>query len=207
MERSHSLAYCGGLLNLLGIFSPRGSESHPLRSQQFSLLSVIKMIKQAQKSFYKKIKKYRIKYVKKLLDPESKTLLDVGCQDLFLYHQIKNKYEVTLVDIEPSSELIKKEDIQKLSFEDKSFDIVLCQEVLEHVSNPVKAILELKRVAKKQLIITIPNEPYFTFFRFFSWEKEHLWTITPKLLKLYLGKPNFETNFFLKRYYIGVWRL
>ena len=160
-----------------------------------------------QKSIYSQIKKYRINFVKKLLDPGSKTVLDIGCQDLLLYELIKSQYQVTLADISPSTSLIKKEDIQNLSFSDQSFDTVLCQEVLEHVANPVKAISELTRVARKQLIISVPYEPFFTFWRFLIWEKEHLWAITPRLLKTYLGEPELEKKLFLKRYYLGIWKI
>ena len=102
--------------------------------------------------------------------------------------------------------MIKKEDVQNLSFPDKSFDIVLCQQVLEHVHDPVKAISELKRVAGKQLIISVPYEPFFTLCRFLNWEKEHLWAITPRVLKVYLGEPVYESKVFLKRYYVGAWK-
>jgi len=165
------------------------------------------MLRKIQKSIYILIKKYRNRFVSKQLNCKCKTILDIGCQDLFFYNLIKNKHEVTLADINPKSELIKKEDIQKLSFEDKSFDIVLCQEVLEHLPNPIKAIAELKRVSREKIIITVPNEPFFTMFRFFAWEREHLWAITPKVLEYYLGKPEYEKRFFLKRYYLGIWTI
>lgn len=132
-------------------------------------------------------------------------MLDIGCRDTSLYVLLKDKYEVTLADISPSSDLITKEDVQDLSFRDKSFDIVLCQQVLEHVADPVKAIAELKRVAKKQLIITVPYEPFFTALQFSFWEKEHLWAIRPSALKRHLGNPVYEKIFFLRRYYIGIW--
>ncbi len=45
-------------------------------------------------------------------------------------------------------------DLSNLPFEDGAFDIVLCSEVLEHVTNPIQAICELKRITKKALIIT-----------------------------------------------------
>lgn len=152
------------------------------------------------------IKIYRWKFINKLLDVNSKTLLDIGCREVFSYNKLKDKYEVTLADRYPKNKLIKKEDIQNLSFKDKSFDTVLCLEVLEHVPNPIKAIFELKRVTKKQLIISVPYEPFFTLFRFLIWEKEHLWAITPTILKLYLGRPIYEKKIFFKRYYMGVWK-
>lgn len=45
-------------------------------------------------------------------------------------------------------------DLSNLPFKDESFDIVLCSEVLEHVTRPVQAICELKRITKKALLIT-----------------------------------------------------
>lgn len=164
------------------------------------------MLKKIQKFVYRLIKKYRVEFMKKLLDSRGadRAMLDIGCQDLQLYHLIKDRYDITLGDIAPKNKLITKEDIQSLSFKDKSFDIVLCQEVLEHVPNPIKAIAELKRVAKNKLIITIPYEPFFTLFRLGVWEKEHLWAIAPEALKYYLGQPEYEKKVFFKRYYVGI---
>ncbi len=162
------------------------------------------MKKYLKQRLYKAIKKYRMARVSRLLDPAAQTVLDIGCQDLILYNRIKDRYRVTLADIEPKDPLMVKEDVQRLSFTNRSFDIVLCQEVLEHVPDPVKAIAELKRVAAKQLIITVPYEPFFSFYRL-SWEKEHLWAITPAVLRTHLGKPSLEAKLFLKRYYLGVW--
>lgn len=53
---------------------------------------------------------------------------------------------------------VKVADVHNLPFADNSFDLVLCSETLEHVSDYKKAISELSRVAKKYLIITVPNE-------------------------------------------------
>ena len=166
-------------------------------------MGIIRFIKN---KLYNLIKLYRFSLVEKLVTPDGKTLLDIGCQDISVYNSLKNRYSITLADFFPSNKLIKKEDVQNLSFKNKSFDIVLCQEVLEHVENPVKAIHELKRITKKQLIISVPNEPFFTLFRFMVWEKEHLWAIAPSLLKIYLGKPVYENKIFFHRYYVAIWR-
>jgi len=155
---------------------------------------------------YKVIKAYRMARVSKLLDPAARSLLDIGCQDLTLYRRIKDRYAVTLADIDPKDPVIVKGDVQRLSFKNKSFDIVVCQEVLEHVPDPVKAMVELKRVAAKQLVITVPYEPFFSLWRFLTWEKEHLWAVTPAALRVQLGKPAYETTLFLKRYYLGIWK-
>lgn len=49
-------------------------------------------------------------------------------------------------------------DAHDLKFPDKSFDVVALTEILEHVQDPVKVLKEAKRVAKKRIIITVPNE-------------------------------------------------
>lgn len=51
-------------------------------------------------------------------------------------------------------------DLSNLPFKDEAFDIVLCSEVLEHVTRPVQSICELKRIAKKGLIITTESICY-----------------------------------------------
>lgn len=43
--------------------------------------------------------------------------------------------------------------------EDKSVDMVLASEILEHLENPLDAVLEAVRIAKKYIIITVPSKP------------------------------------------------
>lgn len=50
-------------------------------------------------------------------------------------------------------------DIGKLPFEDDTFDLVLCIEVLEHVPFPELALAELSRVARRDLVCSVPREP------------------------------------------------
>lgn len=153
------------------------------------------------KFIYRLLRKKRYKHIKKFL--VGKTILEIGSTDNYLKKVVKKK-EILCADIIKKKGIIKQ-DAENLKFKDKSFDSVLCSQVLEHTKNPVGAINELKRVTKKRLIISIPYEPWFTFWRFMSWEKEHLWTIRPKTLKIYLGKPSYEELYFLKRYYLGIW--
>ncbi|MFZ4400946.1 MAG: methyltransferase domain-containing protein [Bacteroidales bacterium] len=54
---------------------------------------------------------------------------------------------------------IKIESLDDLSFTDEEFDLIYCYHVLEHVNDPEKVLLELKRVLSKDGIIFIgfPN--------------------------------------------------
>ena len=163
------------------------------------LLRLIKVL------IYNQLRKYRGRIVRPLITSEAESLLDIGCQELYFYEQLKEKLQITLADSEPRDQLIEKADIQNLPYGDNAFDIVLCQQVLEHVHNPVKAICEIRRVAAKRLVISVPYEPFFTIMRFCHWEKQHLWGITPAILKYYLGEPVFEKKIVCKRYYLAAW--
>jgi ubiquinone/menaquinone biosynthesis C-methylase UbiE len=46
-----------------------------------------------------------------------------------------------------------------LPFEDGSFDLVCAIEVLEHLERPRDALAEMTRVAKRVLLLSVPNEP------------------------------------------------
>lgn len=48
-------------------------------------------------------------------------------------------------------------DIHLLPFRSKSFPVVHASHILEHLERPLEALAELKRVAKKYVIIKVPN--------------------------------------------------
>jgi len=54
---------------------------------------------------------------------------------------------------------VKQESVYELQREDKSFECVMLLEVLEHLEDYQKALEELRRVAKKFMVIGTPNEP------------------------------------------------
>jgi 2-polyprenyl-3-methyl-5-hydroxy-6-metoxy-1,4-benzoquinol methylase len=63
--------------------------------------------------------------------------------------------------------ILKKGDIYHLPYKADSFDLVICLEVLEHLDNPIKALEELLRVTRKHILLSVPNEPFFTIQRIF----------------------------------------
>ena len=46
-------------------------------------------------------------------------------------------------------------------FQDNRFDLVLCTEVLEHVSQPEVLLAEVHRLTRKYVLLSVPDEPYF----------------------------------------------
>jgi 2-polyprenyl-3-methyl-5-hydroxy-6-metoxy-1,4-benzoquinol methylase len=52
-------------------------------------------------------------------------------------------------------------DVFHVGHEDGRFELVLCLEVLEHLADPDLALRELSRVSSRQIVISVPNEPFF----------------------------------------------
>ncbi len=99
-----------------------------------------------------------------LIPKKGKTALDVGARDGYLSVALTNYFDsVTALDLEKPSVIHRKVlplkgDITSLEFRDNSFDLVLCSEVLEHISPSLvgQACFELGRVTKEFLIIGVP---------------------------------------------------
>jgi SAM-dependent methyltransferase len=62
--------------------------------------------------------------------------------------------------------------VENLPFPDNSFDTVICTHVIEHILDYRNAIAELRRIARRRLIVVVPREregiytfnPHFNFF-------------------------------------------
>ncbi len=98
------------------------------------------------------------------------TLLDVGASEGFTAH-LANKllgFYVSCCDLSENACKMaaaifrlpaRQADIHNLPYVDESFDVVLCNETLEHLTNPYEGAKELMRVAKTAVVITVPHEP------------------------------------------------
>jgi ubiquinone/menaquinone biosynthesis C-methylase UbiE len=60
--------------------------------------------------------------------------------------------------LDPLIEL-KEASAYELPFEDRSFDLVVCCEVLEHLHEPERGLGEAARVARRAVILSTPREP------------------------------------------------
>lgn len=107
-------------------------------------------------------------------------ILDAGCGDginlfgikgmlernswkAFLYGTDYNPLRVErVIKVIPGCD-VQEANLLSLPFEDGFFDVILCNHVLEHISDDVSAILELKRVLKSDgiLMLGVPNEGCF----------------------------------------------
>ncbi|WKZ61652.1 MAG: class I SAM-dependent methyltransferase [Cyclobacteriaceae bacterium] len=86
-----------------------------------------------------------------------------------------------------------KEDLQKLSFGDASFDLILCNHVIEHVPDDDAAFSEISRVlnAGGRAIITIPGDysrnktVYFNHLRFNGHYRDYGMDVVDKMNKYF----------------------
>jgi SAM-dependent methyltransferase len=93
------------------------------------------------------------------------TLLNVGCglkeQNVYLDDLGFNTYGVD-IDVQEDSEHFKYHNLNKmddLPFEGILFDVVLCQEIIEHIENPWLLYRKIKKILKPNgyLLVTTPN--------------------------------------------------
>jgi ubiquinone/menaquinone biosynthesis C-methylase UbiE len=110
-----------------------------------------------------------IEFIMQALDPEAKSLIDVGCGGGYFANKVAalKKYETHACDLLDHVEIVggtyHKANIENLPFADKSFDIVTCHHTLEHVRHLNKAVSELKRITRRQLIVVVPRQKYYYY--------------------------------------------
>ena len=118
-------------------------------------------------------------HLRSLIKKKRLKILDIGCgSGLNTKKLLKDDHEIIGVDISP--EAIKKykkkklrgyvADVTKgLPFKKKSFDLILCSEVIEHVVDTDVFLNEINRVLNKggQLLLSTPNSTFWAY-RVFS---------------------------------------
>ncbi len=121
------------------------------------------------------IEKKRTKWIIKFLNFRKDDLvIELGCGAGNIMEEIGSVKELWGVDLSDylleiageksyqSSVKFIKGDIENLpeSVAENKFDKIYCSEVLEHVQNPPKALLEIKKITKKNsiIVVSVPNE-------------------------------------------------
>lgn len=140
-------------------------------------------------------------------------VLDLGCGDGLFLELLKKEKGIAGIGLDISETAVSKaktKDLDarvfdftelKLPFEDNSFKIVILLDVLEHLYEPQKLLAEAHRVAKKSLILSVPNfvslKPRLQVL--FGGvpennkpKKGHIYWITYKILKKLLADYGFQ---------------
>lgn len=125
-------------------------------------------------NYYKCMKKIISNYSK-----QDDRILEVGCGagessmkiasmlsgQYFEVSEYDERYLVNLRKYRPELRA-SKENVYEINRDENEFDIVFLLEVLEHLDDYNKALSELFRVAKKYVVISVPNEPMWKILNF-----------------------------------------
>lgn len=126
----------------------------------------------------------RLSALQNILPFGCENVLEIGSRDCYITKILAQNYKsVTALDlIQPQIEHEKitpvQGDVTDLKFDNLSFDLAICTEVLEHI-NPDKlntACNELSRVSKKYLVIGVP---YKQDLRAYATQCKNCGTINP----------------------------
>lgn len=123
-------------------------------------------------------------------------------------HKLPFAFEYKGVELNPAAVKLARAHLPTLSFEvgdivttppvDKWADLAICLEVLEHLSEPQKAVANIARWTRKNAIISVPHEPYFRigsllrgkYLTSLGNHPEHVQQFSPKSLRALLS-PHF----------------
>lgn len=112
----------------------------------------------------RKIRDYR-GHLEKVFIGDS--LLDVGCGDMSIARHLKDEVDYTGIDAFPVSPAVIKMEVEEMNFEDEAFDTVICFAVLDGVCDLEKALTQMARVCRKNIVfltgIGIEPDQYHTY--------------------------------------------
>ena len=119
------------------------------------------------------------------LSIQAESVFDGGCGEGFILDTLNKARPVKscfAIDVDPvevrdaSRNLpfckVRQGSLYQIPFNDNSFDLVICSEVLEHLKDPGKSLKELHRVSRKYAILSVPREPMWRLMniaRFSYW--------------------------------------
>jgi len=142
-----------------------------------------------------------------------KMVLDVGCS-IGEYCKELSTRGFNCVGVDYNPKYIEKAkakgveayvmDAYRLDFKDDRFDSALMFEILEHLEDPLSALQEAKRVAKRNILVTTPNFSKFHELKALkltygdALEDDHVNYFTKEELKMLLNKVS-ENNIVMER--------
>jgi ubiquinone/menaquinone biosynthesis C-methylase UbiE len=150
----------------------------------------------------------KLKFVTKSLPPtdRARTMLEVGAGNGYFSVPFSHAFELTALDFSeamlaqnplPEDRKIQG-DAEHLPYDDDSFDVVLCGNLLHHLEDPLVAVKEMKRVARDHVVLIEPNAFNPLMFAFGAIVKEERGTL--KFFSPYVKKLGRDAGMKLRAY-------
>ena len=123
------------------------------------------------------------KGVRSLLEPalaSARSVFEIGCGAGYSTHRLSGwlPENVALVSSDLGASLVRKaakmnpavpvvqQSVYELGLADKAVDVLVMLEVLEHLEDPQRALAELRRVARRHVVVSTPREPIWRTLNF-----------------------------------------
>ncbi|MCX6376833.1 MAG: class I SAM-dependent methyltransferase [Armatimonadetes bacterium] len=110
----------------------------------------------------------KVAWIRSKLGLDGCSLLEVGAGSGYMTHELMRYCDVTALDISKTQLRYNPVDRKvvgsayELPFDNTSFDVVFCANLLHHLNEPLRAIAEMERVSKRFVVASEPNRknPY-----------------------------------------------
>ena len=128
-------------------------------------------------------------------------VLETGCGEGMILRQLQVLWPVAEfwgIDIEPELLLVGQKlvpqaifseaSIYALPYQTDQFDLVVCTEVMEHLTQPAQALTELARVGRGYVLLSVPHEPWWRIANMARGRYLSYWGNTPGHLNHWSGQ-------------------
>jgi len=127
--------------------------------------------------YYKRRYEEVLKILSKFCKNRNITILELGCESgIYAQYLERMNCKCQYVGCDIDAKSLKSAyqgqsttyvlcDIQRLPFREKSAQVVLCSEVLEHLSSPYRALGDICRTTTWALILSFPEERLLSSFK------------------------------------------
>ncbi len=148
------------------------------------------------------VKRFLQQAAKLTASVEARTILDAGCAEGFVSRHLRQQRgsQARFWGVDLDADALargqaltpwmqrNRASVLALPFADAQFDLVLCNEVLEHLIEPASALRELRRVARVSVLLSVPHEPWFRLLNALRGKHLRAWGNDPEHVQGWTGQ-------------------